>query len=215
MPTPTNERVSFFWSDRIVLVSAAGILFLTLFPFRFVSHARSEGMFPFFHGRMTEGKGPGALDVFLNIMLFVPFGFGIAGKLREKGKSLATTLVVAWAAGALLSYTVEVLQIYIPSRDSGWGDVITNSSGSVVGFLAYETYGKWVLHALRGAESALRIFLAAPDGGPCSAGLFRDLVRGVLPASDHHAAARLGSQSDSRRSAMTHGRARGWRGRDG
>jgi hypothetical protein len=161
MPTSTKENGSFPWSNRILLISAAGILFLTLFPFRFLLHGKpsSVGMFPFFHWQLSENKNPGALDAALNVLLFVPFGFGLADKLREKGKSRAATLALVWAAGALFSYTVEVFQIYIPARDSGWGDVITNSTGSMVGFLAYETYGKWMLRGLRSAEVALGALL--------------------------------------------------------
>jgi hypothetical protein len=92
-------------------------------------------------------------------LLFVPFGFGLTDKLREKGKSRAAAFLTVWAAGALFSYTVEVLQIYIPTRDSGWGDVITNSSGSVVGYVAFEIYGKWVLGAVRATENVLSSFL--------------------------------------------------------
>lgn len=108
---------------------------------------------------MREGKSSGALDAFLNVLLFAPFGFGLAEKLREKGKLRAATLASVWVTGALFSYTIEVLQIYVPSRDSGWGDVITNSSGSVVGYLGYELYGKWVLGILGEIENVLRSFL--------------------------------------------------------
>ena len=154
MSTPTKELKSPSWSERILLISAAAIIFLTLFPFRFALHVRgSEGMFPFFHGAM--GKDAGWFDVFLNVLLFVPFGFGLAEKLRERGKSLAATAALALAVGALFSYTVEVLQIYIPSRDSGWEDVITNSSGSVMGVLGYELCGRWVVDHHGTAENSL------------------------------------------------------------
>jgi VanZ family protein len=156
MPAPPNERECFFWSDRILIVSAAGILFLTLFPFHFQLHAKSDGgLFPFFHGQLEESKESGMLNAALNVLLFVPFGFGLAEKLREKGKSFVTTAAILFATGALFSYIIEVLQIYIPSRDSGWEDVMTNSSGTVAGLLAYEAFGKLALRGLRGAESAL------------------------------------------------------------
>jgi VanZ family protein len=160
MPNSASERESFFWSDRILLLSVAGILFLTLFPFHFALHGKaSEGLFPFFRGQLQEGKSPGLFDVLLNVLLFVPFGFGVAEKLRENGKSRGATVLIAWAAGALFSYTVEVLQIYIPSRDSGWGDVITNSAGTVLGYVAYEFYGGWALRALRRTEHLADRFL--------------------------------------------------------
>jgi glycopeptide antibiotics resistance protein len=132
------------WSNRILLLALAGILFLTLYPFHFVGGQHSaRAFFPFsLNGR---GKGGGLLDVFLNVLLFVPFGFGLAEKLRERGKSMVATLALAVAAGALLSYTVEFLQIYIPMRDSGWGDIITNSSGAAAGALLFEFPGAAIL----------------------------------------------------------------------
>jgi hypothetical protein len=173
MPTATKEIESASWSDRILLISSAGILFLTMFPFRFVLHLKgSEGMFPFFHGSM--GKDSGRLDIFLNVLLFVPFGFGLAEKLRERGKSLVATAAIALVAGMLFSYTIETLQIYIPTRDSGWEDVITNSSGSVVGFLAYEFCGGWVLGILRAVENALAKIVR-----PLTAALFLAVYFGV------------------------------------
>src|ERR1700689_1909405 len=110
-PTPTIKSESSSWAERILLLSSAGILFLTLFPFRFVAHLKgSEGMFPFFHGSM--GKDAGIFDAFLNVLLFMPFGFGLAEKLRERGKSRAATAAIAFVVGVLFSYTVETLQIY-------------------------------------------------------------------------------------------------------
>jgi glycopeptide antibiotics resistance protein len=157
-PAPTIESKSSSWAERILLLSSAGILFLTLFPFRFVAHLKgSEGMVPFFHGSM--GKDASAFNAFLNVLLFMPFGFGLAEKLRERGKSRSTTAAIAFVAGVLFSYTVETLQIYIPTRDSGWGDVITNSSGSVLGFLAYEFCGKSIVATLHVAENTLARFL--------------------------------------------------------
>ena len=40
---------------------------------------------------------------------------------------------------------VELLQFYIPERDSGWGDVISNAAGSVAGFFLFELCGGVVL----------------------------------------------------------------------
>jgi glycopeptide antibiotics resistance protein len=152
------------WSNRILLLALAGIFFLTLYPFHFVGDQHSaRAFFPFsLNGR---GKGGGLLDVFLNVLLFVPFGFGVAEKLRERGKSIIATLALAVAAGALLSYTVEFLQIYIPMRDSGWGDIITNSSGAAAGALLFEYPGAAILGWCKARARNLDSWLAlAPIG---------------------------------------------------
>lgn len=156
-PTPAHRGTSADdsrWSTRILLLSLAGILFLTLYPFRF------DLSRPLLANRLLFvlegwGKDSGSFDIFLNVLLFVPFGFGLAGKFHEQGKSRLATLGLALAAGVLLSYTIESLQVYIPSRDSGWGDVFTNSSGSLAGCLLLILYGAPILRFLSACEVAL------------------------------------------------------------
>lgn len=146
------------WSNRILILATAGILFLTLYPFRFDFHVVSPaGSSPLFLGRSF--KPATFLDAFLNVLLFVPFGFGLAEKLRERGKSFAFTLAISLLAGALFSYTIELLQYYIPQRDSGWEDVFTNGSGSLVGCVTYEILGSLLLRVLSRCEILLESLL--------------------------------------------------------
>ncbi len=135
------------WSNRILILSLLGIAYLTLFPFKFdFSATLVLHQFPFLLDA-SEKRG-GHLDLFLNVLLFVPFGFGVCAKMRKRGRSRWTSLLLALAAGAGVSYTVEVLQFYIPARDSGWEDVFTNTAGSVVGFFLFEICGGAVLAEL-------------------------------------------------------------------
>jgi glycopeptide antibiotics resistance protein len=134
---PDLSSTSGRWSNRILIAAMAGILFLTCFPFRLLSHAKlPAGVSPFLLGE-TFGKHSGTFDDFLNVLLFVPLGFGLSEKLSERRKSRTTIFLVVWIVGIVLSYGIEVLQLYIPGRDSGWEDVITNSSGSAVGFFLF------------------------------------------------------------------------------
>ncbi|MGP8155316.1 MAG: VanZ family protein [Candidatus Acidiferrales bacterium] len=160
-PTPAHARTSPAdspWSTRILLLGLVGILFLTLYPFRFEpSHHLHANRTPFLLGGWGKDSGP--FNLFLNVLLFVPFSFGLAGKFRERGKTGLAALGLTLATGALLSYSIEFLQIYIPSRDSGWEDVLTNSSGSVVGYLLFALCGAAVLRLLSVCETALESFL--------------------------------------------------------
>jgi glycopeptide antibiotics resistance protein len=147
------------WSNRILVLATAGILFLTLYPFRFNFHVVLPGnASPFLLGRIL--KGFGVKSVFLNILLFLPFGFGLSEKLRERGMSRSLTFALTLAAGALFSYGIELLQIYIPERDSGWEDVFTNTLGAVAGFVLSETLGKFVMHSLSSIESLVEVLLS-------------------------------------------------------
>jgi VanZ like protein len=152
--TPESEAPIEGWSTRLLILALIGILFLTLFPFRLTPHAKIPSTSsPFLLGGW--GKNAGGLNVYLNVLLFMPFGFAIGEKLREKGKSWTGTLIVALASGALLSYGIEFVQLYIPLRDSGWEDVVTNGSGSVAGFVLFDLCGVALVRLLSAGESTL------------------------------------------------------------
>lgn len=135
------------WSNRILILSLLGIAYLTLFPFRF-DFAASFVLhrYPFLLG-MT-GKRSTHTDFVLNVLLFVPFGFGLCAKVCKRGGSRWASLLLALAAGAGASYAVELLQFYIPGRDSGWEDVISNTVGSVAGFILFQFCGGDLLEEL-------------------------------------------------------------------
>lgn len=165
MPThaqnSTSQASTDDWSNRILLAAVAGILFLTLFPFRFsLTTELPPNASPFLLGRSPKVDSP--LHIFLNILLFVPFGFGLSEKLREKGRSWRLTFALTLLAGALFSYSIEFLQIYIPSRDSEWEDVFTNSTGAVAGFLFFQRCGRQAVRALAQCEQLLNNWLTIP-----------------------------------------------------
>src|ERR1700740_3466728 len=152
------ENTASSWSNRILALAVTGILFLTRYPFRFSLHANlALNGSPFL--LINGGKTTGPLVAVLNISLFVPFGFGLSLRLREKGKSGATILLLTMIAGALFSYCIEIIQIYIPTRDSGWEDVFTNATGAVFGYLLFELVGKSILKFASEIETRFEQFL--------------------------------------------------------
>lgn len=75
-------------------------------------------------------------DVFINIAGFVPLGFFFCMLFSSSGasqKAVVTTIIL----GAVFSLTIEVLQGFIPMRDSGTTDIITNTLGTALGAMLY------------------------------------------------------------------------------
>jgi hypothetical protein len=71
-------------------------------------------------------------DVLLNIGGFIPLGFFFCAFFAtvQPWRRAAITAILL---GAAMSLAIEILQFYIPSRDSGMTDVITNTTGTVLG----------------------------------------------------------------------------------
>jgi hypothetical protein len=83
-------------------------------------------------------------DVLINVSGFVPFGFFVCMYFswgQASRKAVLTTIVL----GAVFSLTIEVVQWYIPMRDSGTTDILTNTLGTALGAVLYRS---GVLHAL-------------------------------------------------------------------
>ena len=75
-------------------------------------------------------------DILVNIAGFVPLGFFFFAYLSIAGwnkKPELTTIVLGFA----VSMTIEVSQAWLPTRDSGMTDIITNTSGTALGVWIY------------------------------------------------------------------------------
>lgn len=82
----------------------------------------------------------GPVDTLLNIILFVPLGFFLPllyGKYSRIGR--------AALAGFLFSLTIEIVQMF-GRGSTDINDLITNTVGTCLGFLAY----KWLVGRMRG-----------------------------------------------------------------
>jgi glycopeptide antibiotics resistance protein len=61
------------------------------------------------------------------------------------GQASRKTVLATIVLGAVFSLTIEVLQWYIPMRDSGTTDILTNTLGTALGAVLYRS---GTLHAL-------------------------------------------------------------------
>jgi VanZ family protein len=75
-------------------------------------------------------------NVLINISGFVPLGFFFCAyfaRVRRLDRAVLATIVL----GGVVSITIEVLQAFLPTRDSGMTDIITNTLGTGIGAILY------------------------------------------------------------------------------
>jgi hypothetical protein len=78
-------------------------------------------------------------SVAINIAGFIPLGFCFCAFLHNGRiwRRVSTPLAVI-IFGAAVSLTIEILQFYLPTRDSSLTDVITNTLGTAIGVCFYQ-----------------------------------------------------------------------------
>jgi glycopeptide antibiotics resistance protein len=153
--TPAGRK----WSNRLLAASLFGILFFTLFPYWIdFSQKHSSGRSLFLLSRPIGFDG--FLHTSLNTLLFVPFGFALSQFFVGRRRTFLKSLSFAVIAGAALSYSIEILQLYMPSRDSAWDDVLANTLGSLVGMFFGSVSGEFILRKLSEWERSAEQFLS-------------------------------------------------------
>lgn len=98
-------------------------LIITLIPFRF--EWPETWRFVFYVG---------TVDVFANVLLFLPLGFLYRFASPHAHRH---PIAMALGAGALLSFGIEALQLFEPTRNCSPVDVAANATGAALGAVAY------------------------------------------------------------------------------
>jgi VanZ family protein len=147
-------RSSHFAAPLLLAVVTGLIVYVSLYPFRFVSGGPTliEALHAI--GWARAGRG----DMFNNLLLYVPFGFCVALLVEPRWGRL-TGIVVGTLLGASLSLGLELLQASVVPRVSSLRDLSLNATGSLLG-----TVLGTVFHALGSRIS--------PQGTPRSRSAF-------------------------------------------
>ncbi len=87
-----------------------------------------------------------ALDLAMNVAAYLPFGALCVLALYPRLRGIAA-VVVALAAGALLSFTLEAAQGFLPARISSNVDWLCNIGGTLLGATLAAPVAAWALEA--------------------------------------------------------------------
>jgi len=70
-------------------------------------------------------------DIVGNVVAYLPFGFFVA--LAQRRRPAALGLPAAVVVAALLSFAMETLQMFLPTRDASLADLLSNVAGAALG----------------------------------------------------------------------------------
>jgi len=118
----------------LILLTAFAVLLLagSLFPWSFVSGPPlSHAAWRLLNGWDQSVRSTGLRDILINLVIYIPIGF--TGFLWRGWRSRLTRLGCPLLTGALLSFTVETLQRYVPGRVPGLTDVVCNTISTALG----------------------------------------------------------------------------------
>lgn len=129
--------VAVAWSRRIILLAAIVIVVSTLYPFKFAftDTAPITAIVQNFRSRSS------LLDVLANIVLFTPFGFGLASALAKRPIRFLPKLLTVVGLSLAFSLTIEIVQVFLPGRRPTPLDVVSNTAGGAVGLLIFHYLG--------------------------------------------------------------------------
>ncbi|MGH2415249.1 MAG: VanZ family protein, partial [Microcystaceae cyanobacterium] len=117
----------------LVIISILVVLIATIYPFNFYfpdSFSLAELVASFDNTSFFK-------DQVNNILLFTPLGFGCASLLQRTRMKATSQFLTVIFVSAGLSLTVEVLQVFLPSRTPTPADVFNNTIGGFMGLICF------------------------------------------------------------------------------
>ncbi|MFO1397550.1 MAG: VanZ family protein [Burkholderiales bacterium] len=127
----THGRPRTLLPHALAVLYALAIVFASLQPFSpWIVPEADTPFWPFARWPLRWTR----FDVLANIVSYAPFGLFIALSPRRATPRARTAL--AFAAGLVLSFAMETLQMFVPPRDANLVDLAANTTGALLGGMA-------------------------------------------------------------------------------
>ena len=117
-PAPSDRAIRTVSVSGWLLLTAAFIVYGSLYPFSFVDPSDISWAHLFAGNWWTGSRG----DILADISLFIPYGF--FGALYLRGSGTAWPSVLLLLAGILIAVVLQVAQIFLPDRTPGPNSII-------------------------------------------------------------------------------------------
>ncbi|MDR2111537.1 MAG: VanZ family protein [Candidatus Accumulibacter sp.] len=144
------------------------IVYASLHPF---SGWRASGISPFVFLEAGWPRYWTLFDLSINVAAYVPFGFFLAQGIEERASRRRASLI-ACACGALLSFAMESIQSYLPSRVPSSVDLLCNSLGACLGAMLSCWCGKYFFARVLRAQQRFLISIPRAEYGLVLIGLW-------------------------------------------
>jgi len=151
-----RSRLPFYAASAYTLLALYG----SLYPF---AGWRDSGVDPLTFLAADWPRYFTAFDLAVNTLAYVPLGFLWATALAARLPPIVALLLAA-LAGGLLSFSVEFIQNFLPSRVPSNLDLACNAAGSLLGALAGFRWGRHLLDGGRLHRWRERRFLGGVAG---------------------------------------------------
>ncbi|WP_158971676.1 VanZ family protein [Paraglaciecola sp. L3A3] len=120
---------------RLLLILALLIVYGSLYPLEFFTPSdfslRLDKLFNF------NFLNSGISDGFANVLLFIPFGLAL--RFYYSARSIKT-LIILCLMSFIFAYSIQICQLWTPSRIPYGGDAIWNLIGSILGVFTFSAF---------------------------------------------------------------------------
>lgn len=133
-----------------ILVTVGALLLIgytTLFPFDFtmIDDLSPSGIVRQFDWRLVK---PDVIwDFGRNVLLFLPWGFGLTGLLGRTNLSRKSIILLVTIVSFFLSSSIEISQLFLTARTSYGLDIISNGLGGCIGCYCFYRWGEESINA--------------------------------------------------------------------